>query len=329
MKYPLIVRYVAETVWAMQPSKMAELLSVLAFRAAGHEFTKEEIQARIGDGNASSGASKRGAVAVIPVHGVIAHRMSGMEDSSGGTSCERLSQMIAAVAADPGIGTILYDFNTPGGSVTGMAEVAAQMWALRGVKTQIAQVNGLAASAGYCLASQCDEIISMPSGITGSIGVFSVHEDLSQALEQEGISLTTFSAGKYKLEGSPFGPLTEEAKAFMQARVDTAYAQFVKDVARGRGVSVADVRNGFGEGRALNAKDALKAGLITSIGTMDATIGRLVGKSSGGLKAVWKEEDEPFAGRFEKDTQDALAEIAGLADSHESENDRARRSRLL
>src|SRR5206468_2694708 len=93
------------------------------------------------------------------------------------------------------------------------------------------------------------------------------------------------SAGKFKLENNPFEPLTEEGKAVLQGKVDTAYAAFVKDVARGRGVSVADVRNGYGQGRALDAKDALKAGLIDRIATMDATIGRLVGKSSGGLNA--------------------------------------------
>jgi signal peptide peptidase SppA len=150
----------------------------------------------------------------------------------------------------------------------------------------VAQVNSLAASAAYWLASQADEIISIPSGTAGSIGVFTAHQDLSKALAQEGIDITLISAGKYKVEGNPFEPLTPEAKAVLQDRVDTAYAQFVKDVAQGRGVSQASVRDGYGQGRALGAKEALKAGLIDAIATMDQTLSRLTGRTVGsGMRA--------------------------------------------
>jgi signal peptide peptidase SppA len=281
MKYTHLARYVAETLWAITPSKLAELLSVLAFRAAGHEFTPEEIRARIGDGVGSSGPSKTGGVALIPIRGVLAHRMSAMDESSGGMSAEQIGRMVATVAADPSIGTILYDVDSPGGTVPGITELAAQMFALRGQKRQIAMVNGLAASAAYWLASQADEIVSIPSGVTGSIGVFTAHSDLSQALAKEGINVTLISAGKHKLDGNPFEPLSDETKAVLQARVDEAYGWFVRDVARGRKVAPRDVREGYGEGRALTAKDALKAGLIDSIGTFEETVGRLTGRKAG------------------------------------------------
>jgi len=286
MKYEHIARYVAGTLWALHPAKMAELLSVLAYRAAGGELTPEEIKARIGDGGGGSSATSSGAIAVIPISGVIAHRMGGMDDSSGGTSAERIGKTLDRIAADPQIGTIVYDINSPGGTVPGIQELAAQMFALRGQKKQVAQVNSLAASAAYWLASQCDEIVSLPSGTAGSIGVFSVHEDLSAALEKEGIKVTLISAGKYKVAGNPFEPLSDEEHAVIQTRVDAAYAQFTKDVARGRGVDASAVRSGYGEGRALPAKDAKAAGLIDRIGTMDETLSRLMGrKASAGMRA--------------------------------------------
>jgi len=117
--------------------------------------------------------------------------------------------------------------------------------------------------------------------MAGSIGVFTAHEDLSKALAKEGIDVTLISAGKFKVENNPFEPLTDEGKAVLQARVDEAYAAFVKDVARGRGVSVADVRNGFGQGRALSAKDAKAAGLIDGIRTLDGTVSKFAGKAAG------------------------------------------------
>ncbi len=286
MKYAHVLSYVASTLWAITPEKLHEILAVLAFRASGQAFTAEELQARIGDGNAEKPtASTRGAVAVIPIRGVIAHRMGGMDDMSGGTSVERIQAMIRQCVADERVGTILYDIDSPGGTIPGVQELAAEMFALRGQKRQIALANSLCASAAYWLASQADEIVSIPSGTVGSIGVYTGHQDLSKALEQQGINVTLISAGKFKVEGNPFEPLSEEAEAFIQARVDEAYSLFVKDVARGRGVPVADVRKGYGEGRALSAKDAKAAGMIDRIATMDETLSRLVGRSSGGMRS--------------------------------------------
>ncbi len=285
MNYIHILSYVASTPWAILPDKMQEILSVLAFRAAGHRFTPEEIEARIGEKNANGAPMRAGGVAVIPIRGVIAHRMSGMDDMSGGTSAERISSMLKQVAADESIGTIVYDIDSPGGTVPGVQELASQMYEMRGKKAQIAQVNDLAASAAYWLASQADEIVSIPSGTAGSIGVFTVHQDLSEALAKEGIKVDVIRAGKYKVEGNPFEPLSDEGRAFIQARVDEAYSSFVKDVARGRGVNVSDVKGGYGQGRALSAKDALTAGLIDRIGTMEDTFSRVLGKGHSTMRA--------------------------------------------
>lgn len=297
MKYARICRYIASQMWAVEPEYFHQLLSVLAFRAAGHAFTADEIRARIGDGGGSAGTSRSGNVAVIPVRGMIANRMGSMDDSSGGTSCERISAMIDQVAADSSVSTIVYDFDTPGGTVGGIQATAAKMFALRGVKEQIAMVNALCASAGYWLASQCDEIVSIPDGETGSIGVrWTPHEDISAALAKEGIVITEIYAGKYKTEGSPFQPMSAETKAFKKAQADEIYNEFKNGVARGRGVTAIAVENGYGEGRVLLARDAKAAGLIDRIGTMDETIGRLVGRKAGsGMRAevagVWDDDD--------------------------------------
>ena len=333
MKYPLAVHYVASNLWAIDPGKLTELVSVLAFRAAGHAYTPEEIKARIGDGGGSQEATraKGGAVAVIPIRGVIAHRMSAMDDSSGGTSAEGVGKMLRSAMADASVGTILLDIDSPGGTVTGVSELAAELFAMRGQgKKIVAQVNGMAASAAYWLAAQADEIVSLPSGVAGSIGVFMAHKEMSKALEQEGINVTLISAGKFKVEGNPFQPLTEEAKAVMQAEVDAAYGQFVKDVARGRGVSVADVRNGYGEGRALTAKDAKAAGLIDRIATMDETIGRLVGrKAPAGMRALYEAAHSALASNGLADHIITPERLAAMEAEAAVDADRAARLRLL
>jgi signal peptide peptidase SppA len=294
MKYARVLSYVQTQLWAITPEKLSDILAVLAFRASGQSFTPDEIQARLGETfrERTDGATTSGAVGILPVRGTIAHRMGGMDESSGGVSCESIAAQFRALLANPQVSAIVFDIDSPGGTVTGVQELADEIFAARGQKRMVAVTNGLNCSAAYWLASQCDEVVSIPSGMTGSIGVYTAHTDMSKALAQAGIDITLISAGTFKLEGNPYEPLSDEAKARLQARVDETYKQFASSVARGRGVSLADVRSGYGEGRAVLAKEAKAAGLIDRIATMDETLTRLLGRSSarGGLRAETEAE---------------------------------------
>lgn len=282
-----ILKYVAGTLWSITEDKWAEIVPVLMRHARGERLSAEDIQARLGASEPGP-RTQGGGVAVVPIRGVIAHRADAMDESSGGTSTERISAMLRQVMADSSIGTVILDVDSPGGTVPGVQELAGEIFEMkgRGTKRIVAVANSLMASAAYWLASQADEIVSIPSGTIGSIGVFSAHSDISKALEKEGVKVTLISAGKYKVEGNPFEPLSEEGLAVRQASVDAAYALFVKDVARGRGVSVSDVRNGFGEGRALPAKDAKAAGLIDRIASMEDVLSKAVGRKASGMRAM-------------------------------------------
>ena len=91
-----------------------------------------------------------------------------------------------------------------------------------------------------------------------------------------GVSTTLVHAGKYKVKGNPFEPLSDEARAALQADVDDVYALFVADVAAGRGASDADVRSGYGEGRVLSAARAVDAGLVDRVATFEDVVSGLV-----------------------------------------------------
>jgi len=212
-------------------------------------------------------------MAVVPIYGVIAHRT--FEASSGMTSTERIGASLRAVMADPDVSTVIVDVASQGGTVTGIPELAADIHAARKSKYLVAIANGEMHSAAYWLASQAHEVVSIPSGRVGSIGVYMLHEDLTGMLEQEGIKLTAISAGDYKLELAPWAPLTAEAKARLKGEVDAVYQGFTAAVARGRGVPVADVRGGYGKGRSLRAIEALAAGLIDGIETVPHLLARL------------------------------------------------------
>lgn len=293
LMYRRVRAEVANTVWAMHPGTLAVLVDLLNYRAHGHRLSAEEVHDRISAARPTRATqTEAGAVAVLPLSGVIAHRSSAFEgvSSPNGTSVEAFTQMFRAAMADPSVGSIMIEIESPGGSVAGVPELGTEIRRARGSKPIIAFANTSAASAAYWIASAADEIVVAPSGAVGSIGVYSAHQDLSGALEQEGVKITLISAGKFKVEGNPFEPLSEEARADWQATVDGFYSMFVDAVAKGRGVGVADVRGGFGQGRMVYGQDAVAAGMADRVDTFENTIARL---QRGDVAASRARAEEP------------------------------------
>lgn len=282
MKYVHVIRAIYEQPWAILPEYVALIQSIIQERAGGYLPTEDEIRARIGAvrgpdaamGDRSS--SSAGAVAVLPLYGVISQRMNLMMEVSGGTSTERFAAMFREAMADPSVGSVLLDVDSPGGGVFGVPELADEIYAARGRKPIVAIANSMAASAAYWIAASADELVVTPSGMVGSIGVYTMHQDFSRAEDMAGIKTTLISAGKYKVEGNEFEPLDPTAEAAMQETVDNYYAMFTNAVARNRGASVADVRGGYGQGRVVPARDAVRMGLADRVATFDETIARMM-----------------------------------------------------
>ncbi len=231
---------------------------VAALGAAGTTLEARPAEAR----------ARRGApagVAVVPVMGALSRRGSPITDWLGWATYEGLAGDLRGLAADADIGTIVLHIDSPGGTVYGVEDAAQAVAEAAKKKPVIALADGLMASAAYWIGSQATEIVATPGSDIGSIGVLAVHWDESQALVQAGLTPTLITAGTHKGEGHPFAPLSEADQAALKARVDAQYALFTARVARGRKVSVDDVRAGYGEGRVLPATAALKAGLIDRI----------------------------------------------------------------
>ncbi len=273
------------TPWAILPSTLEAMHMVLARWASGERLDAEAIRAAIGDTSAQQAARRDRAgsaggpmIGVLPVFGVIGHRANLLNDMSSGigTSTELLGNAFRSMVNDPNVAAIVIDVDSPGGRVYSTAELSEQIAAARGQKRVIASVNSLAASAAYWIASAADEVVITPGGEAGSIGVWAAHVDASAWYAQKGVRHTLISAGKYKVEGNSMGPLTPEAQAFMQQRVDEYYDQFVRAVARNRRApSLKAVREGYGEGRVLGAEAAKAVNLTDRIATFDEVIAGL------------------------------------------------------
>lgn len=249
--------------WAIEPSALGRLIAQIE---AGHY----EI-----DAQTRPQTRQQGSVAVLPVSGPIMSRDSLIARMFGLATSEGITRQVSALAQDPSIGAIVLDMDTPGGSVGGVKEAAAVISSLRGETKIVAVSNHLMASAGFFIASGADEIVASPSSLTGSIGVISVHLEVAKALEEAGIGVNVMSAGKFKAEGNQFEPLSEEGREAMQDLLDQFFDQFVTTVAENRDAKPSEVRNGFGQGRVLSAKDALAEGLVDRIESFDSVLNRL------------------------------------------------------
>jgi capsid assembly protease len=293
------------TCWAILPERLAAMLD-----ASGH-IRADAYDAAIEAATARQARRNTGSIARIPIYGAIESKASFFTLLFGGSAVDLIRAQLTASLEDPNTSAILLDIDSPGGSVYGVPELARSIRAARGQKPILAMANAEAASAAYYLGSQADEFSVTPSGQVGSIGVIYLHTDLTGMAEAQGVKFTIFRSQERKADTNPYEALTEEAAADIQSKVDAYDRMFVQDVAKGRGVSVEKVRADYGQGRMMLAQDALKAGLVDRIETVDEAIARL---SRGGVAA---RQTSPDAVVFEAPielTADALARKWQLAE---------------
>jgi HK97 family phage prohead protease len=291
-RYRRSIERVGSTPWAMHPEALGTILAILSERASGYRPTPEEIQERIGARRRSVEELMGGPVAVLPLYGAIVPRADLFTEISGGTSIESFQADFRDALSSKDVQAIMLDIDSPGGQSDLVPELATEIRAARSTKPVFAVANTWAASAAYWIGSAATELIVTPSGQVGSIGVYSAHDDISAAQEKLGVKTTIVSAGKYKVEKNPFEPLSEEAKADMQAGVDETYAMFLKAVAKGRDTDVSNVRENFGQGRMVRPGEALKRGMVDGIATFDETLKRLTKAVSSKSRSL-ETEPEP------------------------------------
>lgn len=240
--------------------------------AQGERIREDDVLAAMG--GAASVMSRSGGPLIIP--GPAGGKATAIVDIVGVILCEahmppfctgalQLARVMKALAADSEIGQIILNGNSPGGVVTGVPEAADAVYTAAKRKKVTGRIRPLSASACYWIMSQATELVSMPSGDVGGVGVFLAHTDCSKFNEAQGLKVTYIFDGEYKVEGNPDEPLSAEARAYYQSEVSTIGRQFRRAVARGRNVSVETVENDFGKGRCMAAPAAKRAGLIDRI----------------------------------------------------------------
>lgn len=194
--------------------------------------------------------------ALIPVHGIIGKHLSGMEIMSGGADLDSIGAKIDAALSMPDVLRIVFDFRSPGGTVTGIPEMARKIASITSKET-VAFTDSECCSGALWLASQCQRFYATESSSVGSIGVWCAYLDLSRQMQNQGENLQEFSAGKFKTMGAYWKPLTDGEKAIIQAGVDKVYAQF-KDAVNAR----REIDAKYMEGQIFDGAEAVEIGLV-------------------------------------------------------------------
>jgi signal peptide peptidase SppA len=186
----------------------------------------------------------------------------------GGTSTVRTRQLLRAAAKDDDVKVILLHIDSPGGQVSGTAELADDVREAGIKKPVVAFIDDLGASAAYWVASQAGHIMVNKMGSVGSIGVFSAVQDSSQMAAAAGVKVHLITTGKYKGAGQPGVHISDAQLAEWQKQVDSIYDEFKSAVATGRALSD-DAVSELADGRIFRAEEAKTLGLIDAVGSLD------------------------------------------------------------
>lgn len=198
----------------------------------------------------------------VPVQGALLNKFP-YALGSWLTGYDYIEKAVTRGLADPDVKGIALDVDSPGGMCSGCFELADFISEANKTKPVKAFVDESAYSAAYALSSAAGVISATKGSGVGSIGVVTMHVDFSKALDEAGIKITFIHAGKYKVEGNSYEPLSDGAKARIQTRIDALYQDFVSLVARNRGLDEKAVRDT--EAQCYRAADGLDLGLIDAI----------------------------------------------------------------
>lgn len=230
-----------------------------------------------------------GRVGIVPVHGVIEQRMGPLGYYFGGFSIEDGQALFQSYLADKSIGAIVLHVDSPGGYSYGVTEFSDAIYKARGVKPTYAIADSEMCSAALWLGTSAGSVAATPSGLVGSLGVYRTHVDYSKQLQEDGVKVTIIKAGKFKAEGNPYEPLSQDAIDNAQAQADALYSEFIKAVARNRNTSTTDVRDNYGQGRSMWSKDAAAVGMIDKVLSFQDLLAKLsgdVGSSNARMAAT-------------------------------------------
>lgn len=250
---PRITSRFLTSIWAMRPDVWASFWSQLQAANVGKLAVRADMMDEVEPDEDDLGTyCEEGGegIALLRIDGALGKHLSGLEMACGGCSVDQLSADVAALAADANVRAVILAINSPGGEVTGIPELAAQIAKLSAAKPCFAFTDAQACSAAYWVGSQASGgFYATPSSAVGCVGTYCAAVDSSVQWANEGLKLELFRAGSLKAIGLPGKPFTDEERAFLQADVNRVNASFLAAVNGARpGIAAEDLQGQWFDG---------------------------------------------------------------------------------
>jgi len=166
---------------------------------------------------------------------------------------------------------IVLRVDSPGGGVSAAQEIYREVEKTKAVKPVVASLGSMATSGGYYISCVATKVVANPGTVTGSIGAIAVFPNFEKLFEKIGYSTVVIKSGEFKDIGNPARPMTPEEETLLRDTILEVHDQFVKDVARARGMEEASVRQ-IADGRILTGAKAKNLGLVDELGNLQDAI---------------------------------------------------------
>ena len=208
-------------------------------------------------------------VAVITAAGTIV----GGDEPYGVAAGDYIARQLRNARTDDTVRAVVLRVDSPGGSAFAAEIIRDELLRLKAVgKPVIVSMGSLAASGGYWISADADEIWAAPTTLTGSIGVFGFIPTFENTAAEvgvytDGVGTTPLSA----IMGAGLGPLPEAFSAIVQASIEDTYSSFLNIVAEGRGITTV-AADEIGQGRVWIGRTAENINLVDQLGNLDDAI---------------------------------------------------------
>ena len=226
---------------------------------------------------------------------------------------------LAKLAKDDNVKAVVLRVNSGGGSAYASEQIWHQIEMLKKKKPVVVSMGGMAASGGYYISCNSNWIVSEPTTLTGSIGIFGMIPDFSGLLKDKlGVKFDEVKTNKNSGFGTLARPLNDEEMGYLNTYIDRGYKLFRKRVADGRKLSVDDVEK-VAQGRVWLGQDAFKNKLVDQLGSLDDAVAK-----AAKLAKLDKYHTESYPGQ--PDMLDQL--FSSVSESSDSYLDEAIRANL-
>ena len=209
-------------------------------------------------------------IAVVVARGTI---MDG-DQPPGTIGGDSTSRLIKDAYEDEAVKAIVLRVDSGGGGVFASEVIRQELLKAqeKGIKV-IASMGNVAASGGYWISTNADEIWASHNTITGSIGIFGLLPTVDKSLKNIGINTDGVSTGKLDAGGDPTKELSPMFKNIIQAEIEHGYDKFITLVSESRGIDKKQVDN-IAQGRVWAGETALELGLVDQLGNLKDAINR-------------------------------------------------------